>query len=1689
MKEIDVASKNVTFLEEFEIEPPVANIASSMLATDDCGDEDMYTFVLTLCADLAGDTSTLANVSSGVEESAPTIVMEPKPPPQPPPTMDTTVSKLLDSIYITNNNISALSTTSIPQATINQLSSPVDTEVVDSAEKSETSFLEDILQGMAGSAAEILDQPSPSAISDIYAGGAAEILDPSATPAISEIYAGGADEILESNIPPALNVNQARISDESMQTDDASIQSDSSGSCTIDSMDFNPPPGSLLYKCDQSPASPTNVIEFPLDTEIEDTPDDEYANEKLSVMVINGEVRICSVQPGKPGTYTENDQGGLADPGANVCMTNKKSLLYNLRPLENPFPVGVAVSQDSTSTSQSMCTHVGELPLPMTNGDTWYQLCYYNHSASDTFISPHAVCHNSKGLLKHWTMSASTPLGTGELRIESDSSLYTIRIPLHSRGGLYYCTSDTFLRENTPIQSVNMLESIFSDVQLIPDDLFEDHEAHINMVKSKTNKSKPPIPTTTEKQLEAELWSARLGFPSQWQMQVITEHASGLPPKFTPHPFAKHEAVEAATVKRQPIGHNPMHVEKRGQRYYMDFGFIRASADDYSRPNKEKDRVVQSFDGYNSYLIIVDEVSRYLWVFLTKSKEPPIGEVTTFLAQFGNADGGIIRTDQGGELARSEEFRKAVLTRQFDVEEKPYIVESTGADSPSQNGAVEIWNQHLANTVRILLYSAALPAQYWSAALLHAVYIHNRRVHTRLNVTPFEAWNGEKPNLKRLKLFGSRVCVKRTGHRRAKLDRHDFRGLFLGYSSTDANIRYLDLDTGIVKVSHHATFDEAWYTYIGKRPPAAQFLYDLGIQQDELATDLGLEKRDESIKDKFDFHADPTPAQLPMHRMPTRSTVTARAAKLDSKTPHSIIEEYGINRDDIAMIYLSPDPYNCAFEETIDLRRYKWNKANTAGMEFMVKDDRLHLASMTPSTPGAKIKRWRSHIKHAWLIKVDNVEVHTVEEVSAIFKTLAESERKDCKLLFSHPEIKHGLTNAGIPQISMDQLNNRHLLRPSHQDLLEYMPVLDESVLERVGGYYVNDPDCEEDVINLNTKVMKLTRSKLFKQDDWNEWEQSEALQLDQYEKQYMFGTPVHIDSIESIRENTFDLVWTYVEKILDKRKKARCTMNGSMKSGNVRVLGHTYANCIEHTGTRLFYAASAVENLIVFGSDVSNAFGEAPGPAQGAYLRPDRAFHNWWKKKGRTPIPHGFVIPVQRAMQGHPESPRLWEKHIDGILRKLGLTPTIHEPCLYEGTVDGHRILFLRQVDDFAIAAPDQRTADILLDMIDEELSMPIKRQGPVELFNGINVDQTKYYIKLHCETYVDRITVKHIAAWFNDAKLAKDRPLPFPTTGEFAKEFPATVGNPDEKHQAKLAKTMNCSYRNIVGELTYAMVTCRPDLSPALGRLAQHNAAPAEIHYKAAKHCMRYLYATRNNGLIFWRTEPRDDLPDKGAPEPVSNTHDLLPLGRSNHGPYDLHANTDSDWASCPRTRRSWTGICARLGGGSIGYKTRFQPTIALSSTEAEFMAACDAGKMLLYIRSILWDLKIPQESASYIYEDNNGATAMANAGKPTTRTRHMDIRYFALCDWVEQDLMLLERVDTSQNMADHFTKCLDRVAFYRHTDYIMGRVAPSYSPLYKPGYVTNAPAAAAAKLTIEYPDATTWIYCVQQQEIFGF
>ncbi len=185
---------------------------------------------------------------------------------------------------------------------------------------------------------------------------------------------------------------------------------------------------------------------------------------------------------------------------------------------------------------------------------------------------------------------------------------------------------------------------------------------------------------------------------------------------------------------------------------------------------------------------------------------------------------------------------------------------------------------------------------------------------------------------------------------------------------------------------------------------------------------------------------------------------------------------------------------------------------------------------------------------------------------------------------------------------------------------------------------------------------------------------------------------------------------------------------------------------------------------------------------------------------------------------------------------------------------------------------------------------------------------------------------------------------------------------GDPSPTVQEELSTRMGVKYRNGIGELIYALVTCRPDISYAVVKCAQSTIAPHEVHYHALHHLLKYLYVTKSDGIYFWRQTPNILLQPTPNPTINSSPSDILHRNRPTHDALNLHGYVDSDWATCPRTRRSLTGVCLRLAGGTIAYKTKLRPTIAQSSTEAEFMGALDFGKLLLYVRSLLWDLRIP-------------------------------------------------------------------------------------------------------------------------------
>jgi hypothetical protein len=313
---------------------------------------------------------------------------------------------------------------------------------------------------------------------------------------------------------------------------------------------------------------------------------------------------------------------------------------------------------------------------------------------------------------------------------------------------------------------------------------------------------------------------------------------------------------------------------------------------------------------------------------------------------------------------------------------------------------------------------------------------------------------------------------------------------------------------GIVKSCHHAVFDEAWYLQ-PSRPPAAQLLYDLGLEADtESMTSTGpLHPTPigtiEPVLVKWPpmppICANPklifpppisilSPLPLRVTDTPQPHVIAARAARVKSKDDNKtkkqiaadVVAEYLIGSDDMAIIYVSPDPFGSAFEEDINLCKFDFNTHRTAGLCFFEKDNRIYLASMAPSTPGARVPRWRTRLRGAWLININGTPVSLISDAQAVFHQLSATCAPTCTLLFSHPEITPDISNKGLPIMSTSDFSQL-----THNQLNNWINLLEDGLrLQRTRSYDIVESG---DVLNYTTRVMKLTRGKLLCQDDWSD--------------------------------------------------------------------------------------------------------------------------------------------------------------------------------------------------------------------------------------------------------------------------------------------------------------------------------------------------------------------------------------------------------------------------------------------------------------------------------------------------------------------------------------------------------------------------------------------------------------------------
>ena len=196
--------------------------------------------------------------------------------------------------------------------------------------------------------------------------------------------------------------------------------------------------------------------------------------------------------------------------------------------------------------------------------------------------------------------------------------------------------------------------------------------------------------------------------------------------------------------------------------------------------------------------------------------------------------------------------------------------------------------------------------------------------------------------------------------------------------------------------------------------------------------------------------------------------------------------------------------------------------------------------------------------------------------------------------------------------------------------------------------------------------------------------------------------------------------------------------------------------------------------------------------------------------------------------------------------------------------------------------------------------------------------------------------------------------------------------------------------------------------------------------------------MRATKNWGIVHRRPAPLDDLPDgdfEFLPEDP-NLPDFPGIAGD-----ELVGILDAAHATDLRSRRSVTGLALCCGGAVVAWKSRLQATVSTSSTEAEFMAAVECAKMVIYMRSILTELKAIKDGPTRILIDNEAALKVINECRPTPRVRHVDIQHFAIQQWRKWGLIVMEHLSGILNPTDDLTKPLSWILHGRHARRNMG------------------------------------------------
>lgn len=349
-----------------------------------------------------------------------------------------------------------------------------------------------------------------------------------------------------------------------------------------------------------------------------------------------------------------------------------------------------------------------------------------------------------------------------------------------------------------------------------------------------------------------------------------------------------------------------------------------------------------------------------------------------------------------------------------------------------------------------------------------------------------------------------------------------------------------------------------------------------------------------------------------------------------------------------------------------------------------------------------------------------------------------------------------------------------------------------------------------------------------------------------------------------------------------------------------------------------------------------------------------------------------GKVWKLKRSLYGLKQSPMCWNKRLSQFIKSQGFNASKVDPCLFiREDNDGKKVFITIYVDDGLICGHNEEQVNELV--LNLQNNFKIKVTVP-EMYLGIEITKTDNGTFLSQRAYTEHILEKF--------RMADCNPVLTPTETFESKSEATPLSN-------------RVPYREAVGSLLY-LTNTRPDICYAVSIVAQHVNNPNTDNWTQVKRILRYLKGTKDYALHYKR------------------------------GENILHCYSDADYAGDTEQRKSRSGFICKFAGGAISWFSKKQNCISLSTTEAEYVAASEAAKHIVWLKSLLDEINGSPIKAT-LYIDNAAALKLTKNPVMHGRTKHIDVRYHFVRENLERGVYNVEHVPGKYQLADYLTKGL--------------------------------------------------------------